>query len=633
MKLNKKIINVFLAVAAITGLSSCSSDDYVGADVPNNAQVYFSNENSSEFLLEENQNSVQVEVRRVKTEGALTVEVGASETDGNNVFNVAGNITFADGEDVAYIPVTFNFGDLTPDTDYELTLKLLSETSVYGDAERTFVIKYAPWSEWAPFGWEYPEDIAKLTSGQYAAWEAAYAEFAAGGYADLSIIAEDGELPTYAYQQYMSGVYSQPVFFRQSVLNPDNAQLMLYDWFYGVNLVITWDKANNDFSVSPQGTGYVNSTYATEVLVTDTYNYFYNLKGNETITKADVPCTYDEDNGMFTLNVAYYIPYNGGYGVFGYGNEYIQLPGFEKKDYTLSIVDEGSFQSGTQLGEVFNFTLGADLGKVQYATFAGSLTDDEIKTKADAIFSGETESTVTTESGYKVIMVPEEGDYTLVAVLYDTDGNRLGNGNAQFTVTAPTAANTWTAIYKGDYTYTLVFGTEDEPAVDEGLTLYHCNEDPTLFKIEHWGFDVDFTFTMDADGNIMVDDQPTGYEHSTYGMVMVDDLVDYTGSTRYGESYCSNGTFNFAIVYYVSEGVFGYGTETFTLTGQAANAVNRALAAARVKANAADVSTHKAKLNVNSSRKVKKDIVSKKRSANSPKFTDRKVLATKKLLR
>lgn len=628
MKLNKKIIYAFLVVtAAIAALSSCSSDDYVGAEVPNNAQVYFSNENSSEFLLEADQNSVQVEVKRVKTEGAITVEVGASEADGNSIFTVAGNITFADGEDVAYIPVTFNFSDLTPDTDYELTLKLLSETSAYGDAEKTFVIKYAPWSEWAPLGWEYPEDIAELASGQYAAWEEAYTEFAAGGYEKTELIAEDGDLPTYTYAQIISGTYSQPLFYRESALNPDNAQLMLYDWFYGINLTIDWNKASGEFSVAQQYSGYTHSSYGL-VYVADSYTYWHDFRGQD-VTKDNFPCSYDEENGLFTINMAYFV--DAGY--FGYGNEYIQLPGFVKKDYTLSIVDEGVFQSGTQLGEVFNFTLGSDLGKVQYAVFAGSLTTDEIETKADAIFSGEIESTVTTESGYKVVMVSEEGDYTLVAVLYDTDGNRLGNSYAMFTVKASTAANTWTAIYKGDYTYTLFFGDEDAPVTDEGLTLYQCNEDPTLFKIEHWGFDVDFTFTMDSNGNIMVDDQPTGYESSSYGMVMVDDLVDYTGSTRYGESYYSNGTFNFAIVYYVSAGVFGYGTETFKLTGQAANAVNKALAAVKVKADAANVSTHKAKLNVNSGQKVKKDIVSKKKSANSPKFTDKKVLSTKKLLR
>lgn len=638
MKLNKYITNAFVAVAAIAGFSSCSSDDYEGAAMPDTAQVYFSNENSSEISIEENQNSVQIEVRRIKKEGELTVNVEATEASATPLFTVASSVTFADGEDIAYIPVTFNFSDLTADTDYDLTLKLLSETSAYGDAEKTFTIKYAPWTEWEPYGWEYPSDIEKLTSGKYDAWVEAYTEYADGGYTDDALIV-NGELPTYTYAQYMTGTYSQPVFYRESSINPDNAQLKLYDWFYGVELTIDWDKANNEFSIESQGTGYVNTTYSTEVLVTDTYNYFYNLTGDQSITKEDVPCSYDEETGKFTLNVIYYIPYNGSYGYFGCGEEYIQLPGYTQYDYTLGISDEGVFQSGSQLGEVFNFTLGEDLGKIQYAAFEGSLTADEIASKADGIFSGSIESTTTTESGYKVVLVPEAGDYTLVAVRYDNDGNRVDTDEDEevtsykFTVTSTAIEYTWTAIYQGDYTYSLFFGSEEEPVVDEGLTLYQCNEDPTKFKIEDWGYGADFTFTMNDDGSIMVDNQATGYEDQTYGMVMVDDLVDYTGGTNNGQSYYADGTFNFAVIYYVSEGYFAYGTETFTLTSEAAQAANKALAAAKVKAKAGKSGMRKANLKARKGLKKNGNIASKKRNAKSPKFANAKALSAKKISR
>ena len=127
--------------------------------------------------------------------------------------------------------------------------------------------------------------------------------------------------------------------------------------------------------------------------------------------------------------------------------------------------------------------------------------------------------------------------------------------------------STWTALYTGDYEYSLFFS-----GTDSGLTLYQNNEDATLFKLEHWGYDVDFYFTYDSStGNVVVDDQYVGYDYGAYGSVYVDDLTDYVGSSSYGYSYYSpaNSTFYFAVIYYVSAGYFGYGYEYFTITGEA----------------------------------------------------------------
>jgi hypothetical protein len=98
--------------------------------------------------------------------------------------------------------------------------------------------------------------------------------------------------------------------------------------------------------------------------------------------------------------------------------------------------------------------------------------------------------------------------------------------------------------------------------------LYQSDKDANRWKIEHWGYDVDFIFTFDqTTGEILVQDQETGYEYGSYGVVMVDDIVDYTGSQNYGYSYYENGAFHFNVVYYVSAGIFSYGEETFELTG------------------------------------------------------------------
>ena len=131
-------------------------------------------------------------------------------------------------------------------------------------------------------------------------------------------------------------------------------------------------------------------------------------------------------------------------------------------------------------------------------------------------------------------------------------------------------ASEWQPAYIGNFKYTLFFGSDEEPAVDKDLVLYQSTKDPSRYKIEPWGMERSLTFTMNEDGTLMVDaDQETGYTHSSYGMVYVDDVQHYTGSTDYGVSKYENGVFKFALVYYVDAGVLTNGYETFTLTAAA----------------------------------------------------------------
>ena len=130
----------------------------------------------------------------------------------------------------------------------------------------------------------------------------------------------------------------------------------------------------------------------------------------------------------------------------------------------------------------------------------------------------------------------------------------------------PANASTWTQIGTGDFSYTVFFGDEEDPAVDAGLALYQNDDDPTRYRIGDWGYGVGFTFTYDeATGEVFVDDQPTGYVHASYGDVYVCEIEDYFGDTTRGKSYYENGVFHFATIYYVSAGYFGFGMETFAV--------------------------------------------------------------------
>ena len=567
MKLRKILFSALCLATAAISFSSCSSDDdYTATKMPTTAQAYFSNEKSYDFLLAENQNQVTVEVMRVKTEGPITVNLEVSDTTSTKIFNVPTSVTFADGENTAIVPITFDFNNLVADNSYALDLKLASETSAYGNEATKVVVKYAPWSGWQPYGWQWPSGMK-----DFAQWEAAYSNFAAGGYSNYGLIVK-GELPTYTYTQYMSGTYTQPVFYRESMLNPSLAQIMLYDWFYGVNLVIDWDKTNNILSVGQQWTGYNHSTYG-QVFTGDSYTYWHDLRGDADVTHADFPCYWDKEKGRFVLDMAYFV--SAGY--FGYGPEIIQLPGYTQLDYSLSLTDEGTFKSKNGLSQVINMIMGADVSYIKYAWFAGEPTAEELQAKVNGIFDGSVESYETKESGRKVLAVEAEGPYYLVAVMYDAEGAKVGDTYIAFNV-EDANAKTFEAAYVGDYTYSLLFKNDDgSPYVDSGLTLFQCKQDPTLFKIEHWGYDVDFMFTMQNDGSVLVAEQPTGASYKEGDPIFVNDLVNYSGGTNYGQSFYKDNVFNFALIYYCSAGQFGYGVETFTLTGTASAKANEAM--------------------------------------------------------
>ncbi len=538
MKLNKIFAKAFMALAAIAGFTACSSDDYDMVAKPTNAQVYFSNESDTELLLEENQNQVEVEVTRIKTDGALTVPVTA--TDASGFFTVANSVTFADGESTAKLPISFNFSNLESDTDYPVTITLQSETCAYGDNAVTVNIKYAPWSEWT--------QLAKNA--------------------------------VYTYVNYYSGTDDeQNVYIRNSMLDPTKTQILLTNWGSGVDLILNWDQKLNLISVSPTAFA-TNSNYGT-VYTADAYTYWTQVRGKD-VSIDEYRSYYDEENGCFYLRMAAYVSV----GYFGDSYETLQLPGYEKADYSLTIEDGGSYKSGKKLGQVFNMTMGADLGSVKYAVFSGVLTSDEIEAKAQSIFTGDIESTTTSENGYKLTLVDEEGDYTLVALGYDVDNQWQSTQSLTFTVKSPTADKTWTARYVGDYTYSVVFGNEDGTAsVDEGLTLSICNEDETLYKISPWGDDSELLFTFAEDGTISVLSCETGVE-SKYGMVMVAEAASIDPD-KYGaasSSYdSSTGTFKFALCYYCEAGIFGAGFETFKLTAQATRAMAQAKAKVMAK--------------------------------------------------
>jgi hypothetical protein len=248
----------------------------------------------------------------------------------------------------------------------------------------------------------------------------------------------------------------------------------------------------------------------------------------------------------------------------------VAMPGVVLADYSLDIAYAGKYTDTKDnivgvLAQILE--VGEDVESVRLAVVEGTDVDAAVEEIKSGNIGFVEVAAKTASVQLPFAAEPVAGKYTIVAVAYG-GGKAQTVASAEFKYTPPSSAETWTARSTGDYVYTVFFGDEDDPETDPDLTLYQSDSDPNRWKIEHWGYDVDFIFTYNkTTGEIMVDDQEVGYVHPSYGTVMVDDLVDYTGSTSRGQSYYEDGVFHFLVIYYVSAGNFGYGYETFTLTG------------------------------------------------------------------
>ena len=294
--------------------------------------------------------------------------------------------------------------------------------------------------------------------------------------------------------------------------------------------------------------------------------------------------------------------------------------GFDRKDFSLSATYLGTLTD--EKGDVYaaaEVKLGADAAFGNAAVVPGELTQEIFS----SIISGEYKPSRLFEKDgiVKVSMEDmESGDYNFVFISYDADNQAQDFGIIKFKYTAGGATKeTWTKLYTGSYTYSLVFTADAEgtPYVDEGLELYQSETDATKFKITPWGYGVDFIFHMDGEGNVLVDDQETGYSKDGY-TIYVEDLVTAAGGKKdYGYSTYNQetGTFKFALCYYdnnneIVEGGTGY--ETYVLDEEVKARVNRQLRAMKNKKvlAAAAKKTHKlhkdgSKLNVLTLPKIK----------------------------
>ncbi len=590
MKSIKYILASALTLVLALGFSSCKDDDdFTLAEQLTNAQVYFPGQSNSKTVsLSPGENTFTIDIVRRNASEALTVPLNVSGEDAE-MFSV---------------PASVNFAANQSSTSFEVKLATAEETFGY-DTKHSFDLKIGNDSYTTPYGVDELAVTAVIAAPWVTLGTATYRDdflstFWATGTPEYEVEIQENQL--------------QPGLFR--LVNP-------YGAAYPYNEDGDWD-ASQDYYIeihaedpdavyiSMQNTG-LDWGYGD--LYINSFAGYYLAKGLtvDEVKENGVFGTYKDGVITFPANslMVGMVDYNdlGLYRANTNGGFRVVMPGVVLADYSLEIGYAGKYTDSDDnvAGAIVNLlSAGSDVETIKYAIVAG--------TDVDAAVAGIIDGSIQTleaSPSQTTIMVPFSeapvaGKYTIVAVSY-------GNGEAQEVSSATfkytsAAAETWSLVGTGDYTYTLFFGSDEEPAVDEGLELYQSDSDATRYKIEHWGYDVDFFFNFNAStGEVLVDENETGYVHPSYGTVEVIDIVSYVGDSSYGQSSYSNGTFTFGLVYFCSAGMFNYGEETFTLNDAASaksHKVARHHGAKKIKGNGPSLS-HKRLLNAMNLKRLK----------------------------
>ncbi len=569
--MNKIIKSGLMLLGAVLAISSCTSEyDYDGFAKVSGNQVYFDkNAAVSTIEIDPQGTSFPIVLGRAVTTEAITVPLIVTQPD-NSIYTIPKQASFAAGESTTTINVTYDPANIVYGNYEDITISL-------GDSAA-----YA-----TPYG---------LSTYSFKAGRTAWVDYG------TALYREDCMTTWFSVENVVYSVALQKNTVEEGVYRLVN----VYGGAYPYNAPGDYDESQDYYMTiyaSDPDMVYVRGGYTGmdwtygEVWLTSYVDYYMRTGKTLDEVKTEHPELFGKmvDNVITFPSRSFLISmdnYNDGglYYANTNGMLAIALPGGVIADYAVAATYLGKFVNADGSEEI---KAGGMFGE-DIASAKAFLVQDKLTSEAlTAILSGETE-------GYDMELAEIEDDdytfggstfipmaadaptgtYTIVVIGYDADGEAQEYDYTEFKYQNPNdSAPTFSPWAIGDFTYTVFFTEEDEngeeiPYVDEGLTILRGDSNPNRFKVEHWGYDVDFFFEFQEDGSVLVDDQPTGYVHSSYGMVNVRDYVTAAGTTEQGQSSydAETGTFKFLVNYYVSAGSFGSGFETLEVKSAAVNA-------------------------------------------------------------
>lgn len=243
----------------------------------------------------------------------------------------------------------------------------------------------------------------------------------------------------------------------------------------------------------------------------------------------------------------------------------------------LELTSRYAGQGHTRINSALFYIYGKDLVDVKMGVFKTSslagATEEDIFSNLESV--GDSLVTVVNSYGYSDLVTGLSALTSYTLVVWGTNGYASDLVAAEVTTDGLPRVKVGT----GTFTYNFLFADEDEkgnviPVPDPGLEVFKDPNYKNTYVIEHWGNNVDFTFTYDpATGKVVVPINYTGADHSSYGSIYAVEAKSYFDPEEYADysklvdSYydASTKTFNFCLAYVVQAGYFGWTVEPFAL--------------------------------------------------------------------
>lgn len=600
--MKKYIYLTLLSLIALVGFTACSDDDHeYEPATASGEQVYFSNALPSTVELSKSESSTTIQLNRINTSGSISVPLNVKKGAGSYM-TYPSTVTFADGEATATIEATYNPDDVEYGTYVTDTLSIGDETytTPYGLSQYGFTFGA---TEWVDYGSNsnasYREDILTTfwTVDNYVYTVKIEKSVVTDG--RYRLVNPYSNYPG-ASQDVLGGTYDSSTdhYWVIDASDPDMVYLESFDTGY--------NPGYGEVHIKSMVSWYIEGGYTLEQIKTSHPEFFGTLKdGIITMpTRGLLLRMPDYSSSLYYANT------NGKFA--------IALPGYAIADYDVDAEYTGRFtDTDKQDYGVYTLTYGSDVASTKSALVLSS----DWSSNSDAVLSGIEDGSISsiesTSAGTINVPYGETGTYVLVVVIYNSDGEVVGNWVSDEIKlrNSSDAEEKFTDIAAG----TLTFGAADvssilwpssgpwgtfptalqmsEPSFSQEAVLSQSQSDATHFKLTpFWQEGYDLDFYVQEDGSIVVDGVDTGIAGDGVN-IRVQDLVTFSGynqatALQYGfASYVENNTYTFNLLYLDNTYYYAAETETFEVTATAA----KALKAAKAKALRAAAKKHNKK--------------------------------------
>ena len=401
-------------------------------------------------------------VARTKAEGAITVPIEFTESH-EGIFEVPAAV-FADGQTETAVTVTFPKSENGVKYSLHLGINDPQYASKYQDGAVNLDFSVLR-VEWKYFLNPQTGEPAKFTFNQ-GWWEETHTGYVkyyeVNGVRTCQTVTD----PTDYDGEMGYGFWGTAAAEGEGELN--------FKWYDAVNA------EGKQIVELPVNFVYFHPSYAADVNVYDWYTYFTVVNPQAALAGVDYLTFVQKyggsyitsyyDNGGFYFATAYYYMI----GVGGWSTDAYEVTaeaeGFTRVDYTFGVETDYAVEGSVPV----TFELGADITEVNYVVAAGTFGPAALEELTASVAAGTAENIqVITEEGMFVqgeakyasvnVTCPATGEYTLVAVGFDNEGNAQASTSAVFDYVAA-----------DDSTYDVEFEVivEDTPAryEAEGLT-------------------------------------------------------------------------------------------------------------------------------------------------------------------